>query len=201
MVYYIIFVLLFSFCLVINFIIKRRVSKYFDVKTGISGFEVIKKYLKGTKMEDIYVVTTKEVISNYYDISNNSIKLSNETFNDEDAVNNGMALLIASDVISDNKFIRFWNKFYKYFNYLIGLCYLLIVLCFLIKEEEFCYASIVMYVVLFILSLIYFICVNKEIDNIKKKCNKLKLNSEVEDVIDILKYRSFSMFVDTLFRF
>lgn len=201
MVYYIIFVLLFSFCLVINFIIKRRVSKYFDVKTGISGFEVIKKYLKGTKMEDIYVVTTKEVISNYYDISNNSIKLSNETFNDEDAVNNGLALLIASDVISDNKFIRFWNKFYKYFNYLIGLCYLLIVLCFLIKEEEFCYASIVMYVVLFVLSLIYFICVNKEIDNIKKKCNKLKLNSKIEEVIDILKYRSFSMFVDALFRF
>lgn len=201
MVYYIIFVLLFSFCLVINFIIKRRVSKYFDVKTNISGFEVIKKYLKGTKMEDIYVVTTKEVISNYYDISNNSIKLSNETFNDEDAVNNGLALLIASDVISDNKFIKFWNKFYKYFNYLIGLSYLLIVLCFLIKEEEFCYASIVMYVVLFVLSLIYFICVNKEIDNIKKKCNKLKLNKEVEDVIDILKYRSFSMFVDTLFRF
>lgn len=201
MVYYIIFVLLFSFCLVINFIIKRKVSKYFDVKTGISGFEVIKKYLKGTKMEDIYVVTTKEVISNYYDISNNSIKLSNETFNDEDAVNNGLALLIASDVISDNMFIKFWNKFYKYFNYLIGLSYLLIVLCFLIKEEEFCYASIVMYVVLFVLSLIYFICVNKEIDNIKKKCNKLKLNSEVEEVIDILKYRSFSMFVDTLFRF
>lgn len=201
MIYYIIFVLLFSFCLVINFIIKRRVSKYFDVKTGISGFEVIKKYLKDTKMEDIYVVTTKEVISNYYDISNNSIKLSNETFNDEDAVNNGLALLIASDVISDNMFIKFWNKFYKYFNYLIGLSYLLIVLCFLIKEEEFCYASIVMYVVLFVLSLIYFICVNKEIDNIKKKCNKLKLNSEVEEVIDILKYRSFSMFVDTLFRF
>lgn len=201
MIYYIVFGLIFGFCLVINLVIKGRMNKYFDVKTNISGFEVIKKYLKGTKMEDVYVVTTKESVSNYYDIGNKAIKLSEFTFNEEDVVNNSLAILVASDTISDNKFIRLWNKFYKYFNYIIRLCYLLIILCFLIKEVQFCYASIVVYTVLFVLSLIYFICVNKEASNIKEKCNKLELNKEMEEVIDVLKYRSFSLFIETLFMF
>lgn len=201
MVYYIVFGVIFCFCLVINFVMRSKLNKYFDVKTKLSGFEAIKKFLSDTDKKDLYVVTTKDSISNYYDVGNRSIKLSNETFNEEDVVNVGLAILVCSDSVMGNAIINLRNKLYKYINYVIRLCFLLIILCFLIKEEQFCYAAIVVYVVLFVFSLLYFVMISKNVDKVCDKCSKLGFGDEVSDVINILKYREFSLYIETLFKF
>ncbi len=200
MVYYVLFGIVFCFCLFISVSMHFKLRKFYDVKTKLSGFETAKKFLSDTSKKDMYIVTTSDSVNNYYDISNNAIKLSSLTFNGEDLVNTALSILVSSDACMGNKFTDLRNKLFKYFNYVIKLCYLVIILCFLIKQEQFCYALIIIYIFLFICSVIYFIYVSNNINSIKDKCKKMGLSSSMDEMFDILKYREFSLYIDTLFR-
>lgn len=199
MIYYIVFGVIFCFCLFISIFMHFKLSRFYDIKTDISGFESAKKFLSDTEYKDIYIVTTKSNICNYYDVTNRAIKFSNDTFNGEDMVNVCLAVLVSSDVCMGNFVSNFRNKFFKYFVYFVKLCYLFIILSFLISEYQFCYACIVLYVIMFVFSFIYFVLISSNINNIVNKCSKLGIKID-NKVINILKYMEFSLYVDIFFR-
>lgn len=199
MVYYVILGVIIFIAIFVRFYMQFKLNKYFDVKTKISGFEACKKVLEGSKKDNVYIVTTNEDIFNYYDISNNAVKLSNETFNSEDIVNVCLSMLLGNEVLLDNKFLNLKHRLFKFINFIIRVCYILIILGLVIGEEQFCFASIVLFIFIFLYQILNFIVINKIVNNGFLKLSKEVDEKEYKEVIKIIKFKELSLMVDSIF--
>lgn len=168
-----------------------KFKKYQDIKTKISGIDIIRKITDDNNMSNLYVVKAKGINTNYYNSSRNVIYLTDNIFDDENLVNNMKALMLGSlAVISQKKpgFINLWNQLFLMQRYFVLAGYFFIILGYFGNINNSFYLGMLLVMITVIMNVI-FLSVNnleykKAIDFIKN--TGVIDNKNKDAAIDIL---------------
>ena len=115
---------------------------------GLTGFDVAKKILEVNGLEKLYVVETQGKLTDHYDSSRKTIRLSSEVYHEESIAALALAAHECGHALQDKEgyfFLRLRAMIYPVVSVGTKLAYILLVIGFLFEHANMIFAAILLY--------------------------------------------------------
>ena len=129
--------------------IKSAYSKYKkkDNEKGLSGVEVARKILDDNGLSGVYVIETSGDLTDCYDPSRNTIKLSHDVFHGESIAAMAIAAHECGHAIQNKDnypWMNFRSALFPYVNVGSRVAYILLIIGLVLESVNFVYAAVIL---------------------------------------------------------
>lgn len=152
-------------------------------KKDVTAQEVAKKILEKNNLEKVYVVETKEPVSDHYDASRKVIRFTSKVFNDSSITSISISAYISANAILDTKNIQAFkikSLFFQIFKITDKVSYPLIVLGALLRMDDVMYLGILFLIFSVLFNLCMITLEKKAIALAKEELSKINLLTKKE---------------------
>lgn len=153
------------------------------IKKDVTAQEVAKKILEKNNLEKVYVVETKEPVSDHYDASRKVIRFTSKVFNDSSITSISISAYISANAILDTKNIQAFkikSLFFQIFKITDKVSYPLIVLGALLRMDDVMYLGILFLIFSVLFNLCMITLEKKAIALAKEELSKINLLTKKE---------------------
>lgn len=139
--------------------LRTRYSKYkkIDVKSGITGAEAAREILKKNRLDNVYVVETRGVLSDHYDPKAKVVRLSKDIYNGTSIASVSVAAHECGHAVQDKDnyfFLRFRSFLVPFVNFSSKFGYLAVLIGIIFNAIDLAWVGIGLLVVIVLFQLI-----------------------------------------------
>ncbi len=143
------YLLLFAIPLAAQFYVKATYNKYIKIKSkcNLTGFDMAKKILKNNELDNLYVVETQGTMTDHYDPTRKTVKLSTDVYNGSSVSSIAIAAHECGHAIQDKEnyvFMRIRSAIVPVVNLGTKLAYIVLVIGALLEYLDLIYLGIIL---------------------------------------------------------
>ena len=152
-------IIAFLITLLADIYLRTRYSKYkkINVKSGLTGAEVAREILKNNGLENVYVVETKEYLTDHYDPRAKVVRLSTDIYNGDSIASVSVAAHECGHAVQDKEgyfFLRFRSFLVPIVNFSSKFGYLAVLIGLIFGAMNLAWVGIFLLVAILLFQLI-----------------------------------------------
>lgn len=143
------YLLLFAIPLAAQLYVKSTYNKYIKIKSNcnLNGFDMAKKILKNNGLDSLYIVETKGVMTDHYDPTRKTVRLSTDVYNGYSISSIAIAAHECGHAIQDKEnylFLRLRSYIFPVVNLGTKLAYIVLIIGALLEYLDLIYLGIIL---------------------------------------------------------
>ena len=143
------YLLLFAIPLAAQLYVKSTYNKYIKIKSNcnLNGFDMAKKILKNNGLDSLYIVETKGVMTDHYDPTRKTVRLSTDVYNGYSISSIAIAAHECGHAIQDKEnylFLRLRSYIFPVVNLGTKLAYIILIIGALLEYLDLIYLGIIL---------------------------------------------------------
>ncbi len=189
--------------LIAQIYVKINYNKFMKVKNNknITGYEVARKILDENNLEDMYIVSIKGTMTDHYDSSRKTVRLSKAVYDGTSIASLAIAAHECGHAIQDKEeyfFMRLRSFIFPIINLGTKIAYFILIVGLILEYADLMWASVIMIALGLIFQLITLPVEFDATKRAKKEIEKLNLTNQNEGVNKMLRSAAFTYIAGVL---